>query len=371
MSEPRKGLELRTRISSSGVLELALHEADYPAPTGNQVIVRMEAAPINPSDLALLFGPAELSTARREGDRLVATVPTERLRLVQGRLDQWLPAGNEGAGTVIEAGDAARDLVGKRVSIATGGTYAQLKAARATDCMLLPDGVSPAQGAAAFINPMTALSMVEAMRREGHTGLVHTAAASNLGQMLVRICAADGVPLVNIVRRDEQVVMLKNLGATYVLDSSTSSFHTELTEALAATGATIAFDALGGGSLASTILSCMEAAALRKATVYSRYGTNVHKQVYVYGRLDLHPLVLGQDFGLAWGVSGFLVSTFLAKAGPETYQRLRTRVLAELTTTFASHFDKTISLREVLEPEIARDYAKRATGKKYLVEPTK
>ena len=371
-SEPRKGLELRSRISSAGELELTLAEVEVPIPVGDQVIVRVEAAPINPSDLLVLLGPAEVATARVDGERTVAEVPRERLRAVQARLDQAMPVGNEGAGTVVDAGERARALVGKKVALAGGGMYAQWRVARARDCLVLPDGVEAAHGASAYVNPMTALSMVEVMRREGHTALVHTAAASNLGQMLVKICAADGVPLVNIVRSPDQAALLRGLGATHVLDSTTPSVRADLTEVLAATGATLAFDAVSGGSLASQILSCMEAAASRKLTGYNRYGTTVHKQVYVYGLLDLRPIELAAPtFGFAWGVGGFLLTSFLAKAGPEVVQRLRARVVAELTTTFASHYTATISLREAVQPDVLRAYARRATGTKYLIDPSR
>lgn len=373
-TEPRKGLEMRSRISSAGELELSLVEVDVPAPAADEVVVRVDATPISPSDLALLVGPADLATARAAGtaDRpaVIATVPPQRLPMVQARLDQSLPVGNEGAGVVIETGEAARALLGKTVSLVGGGMYAQYRVARARDCMVLPEGVTPAQGASAFVNPMTALSMIETMRRDGHTAIVHTAAASNLGQMLVRVCAHDGVPLVNIVRSAAQVELLRGLGATHVLDSTQPTFRAELTEAVATTGATLAFDAISGGTLASHILTCMEVAASRKFTAYSRYGTPVHKQVYIYGRLDPRPLELDSSMGLAWGVAGWLVSSFLAKAGAEVAMRLRTRVLAELTTTFASTYTATISLREALQPATLHAYYKRATGSKYLIVPS-
>ena len=371
-SEPRKGLELRSRISSGGELELSLADVEIPAPVGDQVVIRVEAAPINPSDLLLLLGPADVASARVDGGRTVASVPAAGLRAMQARLDQALTVGNEGAGTVVDAGEAARELVGKVVAFAGGGMYTRFKVARAADCMVLPDGATAAQGASAYVNPMTALSMLEVMRREGHTALVHTAAASNLGQMLVRICIEERVPLINIVRSAEQVALLRGLGATHVLDSTTPSFRADLTEAIAATGATLAFDATGGGTLASQLLACMEAAASRKLTGYNRYGTNIHKQVYVYGRLDLRPLELdANSFGFAWGVDGWLLTNFLVKAGPEVFRRLRARVAAELTTTFASHYTATISLREALQPDVLRAYARRATGTKYLIDPSR
>jgi NADPH:quinone reductase-like Zn-dependent oxidoreductase len=371
MSEP-KGLELRSRISANGELELTLATVDVPSPIGDQVVVRVEAAPINPSDLGLLLGPADVSTLRADGERTLATVPAGALRAVQARLDQSMVVGNEGAGTVVDAGDEARALIGKRVALGGGGMYAQVKVARARECLVLPEGVTAEQGASAHVNPLTALSFVEVMRREGHHAIVHTAAASNLGQMLVKICAAEKVPLVNVVRSADQVALLRGLGATHVVDSSAGSFRADLAEAIAQTGATLAFDAIGGGRMASEILVAMEAAARRQQTSYNRYGSTVHKQVYVYGLLDVGPVELAAPaFGFAWGVGGWLVSSFLAKAGMEVMQRLRARVLAELTTTFASHYTRAISLREALEPDTIRAYAKKATGTKYLIEPTR
>jgi NADPH2:quinone reductase len=361
---------LHTTITSAGELVLELRDIELPAPTGDQVVVKIEAAPINPSDLILVTGPADLASARRDGDRLVANVPKERLPYVAGRLDQAMPTGNEGAGTIVDAGPDAKQLVGKRVAIASGGMYAEYKLARALECLVLPDGARAADGAAATINPMTALSMPEVMRREGHTALVHTAAASNLGQMLVKICAADRIPLVNIVRKAEHVALLEKLGATHVVDSSTPTFRADLTAALADTGATLCFDAIGGGTLATTVLGCMEVVAAR-GKPWSRYGTNVLKQVYIYGRLDLGPTVLDGTAGLAYSVSGFLVTTFLAKAGMETVMKMRARVLAELTTTFASHYGQTIGLGDLLEPAVLRDVNQRATGAKALVVPSR
>jgi NADPH:quinone reductase len=371
---PRKGLELRSKITD-GNLELSLVDVDVPPPASDQVVVRVDAAPISPSDLALLLGPSDVASVKAAGtaDRPIAIAPIapQRLPFVQARLDQSLPVGNEGAGVVIDAGDAAKELLGKTVALVTGSMFAQYRVVRAGDCMVLPDGVTAEQGASAFVNPMTALSMVETMRREGHTALVHTAAASNLGQMLVRICTADAIPLVNIVRSAAQVELLRNLGAKHVLDSTAPTFRAELTEALAATGATLAFDAISGGPLAGQILSCMEVVASKRATSYSRYGSTTNKQVYIYGRLDLRPTEIDASAGFAWSIGGWLLTAFLAKAGPEVMQRLRARVLAELTTTFASHYTARISLQQALEPDTIRAYNKRATGEKYLIVPSR
>ncbi len=366
-------LELRSTITRAGELELSLVETEVPAPTGDQVLVRVQATPISPSDLALLLGPADLSTLRVGGTRerpiAIATVPANRLPWLEARIDQAMAVGNEGAGMVVETGDAATELRGKMVALASGGMFAQYRLARAAECFELPDGTTPAQGASAFVNPMTALSMIETMRRDGHKALVHTAAASNLGQMLVRACAADRIPLVNIVRSAEQVALLRGLGATHVLDSTTPPFRKELTEAVAETGATLAFDAVSGGPLASQILVAIEIASSRRATAYSRYGSTVLKQVYVYGRLDLSPMQLDASAGFAWSVSGWLLPTFLGKAGGAVVQRLRARVVAELTTTFASHYTGELSLAAALDPEAIRQYSRRATGSKYLLTP--
>jgi NADPH2:quinone reductase len=282
-----------------------------------------------------------------------------------------MAVGNEGCGTVVAAGDTpeAQALLGRRVAIFGGATYAEYRTLPASMCMPLPDGTDPAQGASSFVNPFTALAMVETMRMEGHSALVHTAAASNLGQMLQRICSADGVPLVNIVRRDEQVELLRGLGAKHVCNSSSPSFTKELTDALAETGATLAFDAIGGGRVAGQILGCMEAAINRSAGGYSRYGSSVHKQVYIYGSLDRGPTELVRNFGTAWGIGGWLLTPFLGKIGGEGFERLRQRVLSELTTTFASHYTDEVSLAGALDLDNLRTYAKQATGQKYLIRP--
>lgn len=376
-ASPRTGLQLRSCITSAGRLELTLAEVTLPPPAADEVIVRVEATPINPSDLGLLLGAADLSTLQpgtADGrPTLSATVPERAMKAMAGRLDQSLPVGNEGAGTVVEAGSApeAQALLGKRVALIGGAMYAQLRTIRARDCLPLPADASAADGASCFVNPLTALGMTETMRLEGHTALVHTAAASNLGQMLVRICAKDGIPLVNIVRSAEQVALLRGLGAQWVCDTSSSRFTDELTDALAATGATIAFDAIGGGRLAGQILSCMEAALLRNAKDYSRYGTATHKQVYLYGMLDTSPTEVVRNFGMAWGMGGWLLFPFLNRVGPERTRALKQRVADELTTTFASRYTKTISLVQMFDPAEVAVYARRATGQKFLVDPSR
>jgi len=370
-------LELRTLAKKSGELELSLAEQAIPEPGPNDVVVRVEAAPINPSDLALLIAAADPSTGKRGGtpERPVLTFPLapNAVRFLAGRLDQSLPVGNEGAGTVVKAGSspAAQALLGKKVAALGGGMYANHRVVSVYGCLELPEGATARDGASAFVNPLTALGMVETMRREEHKGLVHTAAASNLGQMLNRICLADGVPLVSIVRKPEQAELLRSQGATHVVDSSAPSFQEELTRALVETGATLAFDAIGGGKLASQILGCMEAAANQTAKEYSRYGSTVYKQVYIYGGLDRGPTEIVRNFGMTWGIGGWLLTPFLQKIGHEAAGKLRERVRAELKTTFASHYTKEISLREALDLEVLADYAKMSTGTKYLIVPSR
>ncbi len=373
----RTALQLRSLIKRSGELELSLASVDVPRPGANEVLVRIEAAPLNPSDLGLLFGAADMSTAKGSGtaERPVVTarVPDGAMNSMAGRLDVSMPVGNEGAGVVVEAGAsaAAQALLGKTVAVIGGAMYSQYRCLPVDQCLVLPDGATPAEGASSFVNPLTALGMVETMRREGHTALVHTAAASNLGQMLNKICLKDGIGLVNIVRKQEQADLLKAQGAIHVCNAASPTFMQDLTEAVAATGATIAFDATGGGKLAGQILSCMEAALSRKGGEYSRYGSTTHKQVYLYGGLDTSSTEFSRNFGMAWGMGGWLLFSFLQKIGAESANVLKQRVVAELKTTFASHYSQEISLAEALDPDVIAIYNKRATGEKFLINPGK
>ncbi|MET0372685.1 MAG: zinc-binding dehydrogenase [Rhizorhabdus sp.] len=371
MTESTRGLQLVSTLHEDGTLVAELVEREVAPPQGHEVLVRIEAAPINPSDLALLFGPADLANAQYAGGKVSARMPEAALRAMAGRVGEAMPVGNEGAGTVIAAGDApeAQALVGKRIACVAGGMFAQYRLADARGCMVLPDQISAEEGAAAFVNPLTALGFVETMRREGHHALVHTAAASNLGQMLVRICREDAVPLVNIVRSREQAQLLAGLGAEHVVDSSRDDFAERLVEAIAATKATLGFDAVGGGKLAGQILAAMETVASR-GQAYSRYGSTSAKQVYIYGALDLGPTILNRSFGLTWGVGGWLLTPFLAKVGEHNVERLRARVLDGLTTTFASRYKARIPLAQALSPEAIAAYNAKATGAKYLLLPS-
>jgi NADPH:quinone reductase len=370
-------LQLRSLVKSSGELELSVASTPVPEPGPDEVLIRVEAAPINPSDLILLFGAADMSTARQSGTALhpvvTATVPAGLMKAMAGRVDQSMPVGNEGAGVVVAAGGSAeaQALLGKTVAMLGGGMYSQYRCAKAAQCLVLPPGTSATDGASCFVNPLTALGMVETMRREGHTALVHTAAASNLGQMLNRLCIHDQIGLVNVVRSEQQATILLQQGAKHVCNSSASTFDHDLTEAIVATGATLAFDAIGGGKLAGQILNCMETALMRSAMEYQRYGSTTHKQVYVYGALDTGPTELKRNYGFAWGVGGWLLTPFLQKIGADAARALRARVAAELKTTFASRYTKVVSLAEMLQLKEIAVYGRRTTGEKYLVNPNK
>ncbi len=372
---PASGLQLRSLVTAAGQLELSLVDVDVPAPRDDQVVVRIDAAPINPSDLGLLFGGADMAAATSSGtaDRPVVTAPIAPavMSAMAGRVDESMPVGNEGGGVVVAAGgsEAAQALLGRTVGALGGAMYSQYRVLGVSQVLALPDGVTAVEGASCFVNPLTALAMIGTMQREGHTALVHTAAASNLGQMLNRLCIADGIELVNIVRRPEQAATLRDQGAVHVCDSSSDSFMDDLTDALTATGATIAFDAIGGGKLAGQILTCMERAANARATEYSRYGSSVHKQVYIYGGLDRGPTELSRNFGMAWSIGGFLLTPYMIEVGPEEVERMRQRVAAEITSTFASAYTETVSLAEALGLDAIAAYGKQATGSKYLITP--
>jgi NADPH2:quinone reductase len=373
----RTGLQLRSLVRSNGELELSLTHVPTPVPAPNEVLIRVEAAPLNPSDLGLLFAGADITKASQRGTPeqpvVVAPIPDGVLKSMTARFDLSMPVGNEGAGVVIAAGssDAAQALLGKTVAALGGAMYSQYRCVPLDQTLRLPQGATPAEGASSFINPLTALCMIETLRSEGHTALVHTAAASNLGQMLQRICTQDGIGLVNIVRNQSQVDLLRAMGAAHVCNTTSPSFMQDLIESLVATGATLAFDAIGAGDLASQILTGMETALNKNATQYSRYGSPVHKQVYVYGALGHGPLEINRNIGLAWGVSGWLVTPFLQKIGPAATDRLKRRIAAELKTTFASHYAHEVSLVEALDLATLAVYGKRATGQKYLINPHK
>jgi len=365
------GRALRSTVTEGGEVVLSVEPTEVGPPGPDEVIVRVQASPINPSDLGMLLGGADVSTAVATEGRTTLQLPDGAVAGLTGRLGKAMPVGNEGGGVVVAAGDseAATALLGRTVSILGGGMYGTHRKIAADQCLVLPDGTDPRDAASCFVNPLTALGMTDTMRREGHSALVHTAAASNLGQMLNRICLADGIELVNIVRRPAQAELLRQQGATEVVDSSSSDFLAELTDALRRTGATIAFDAIGGGELASNILNAMEAASAPAEGEYSRYGSTTHKQVYIYGGLNRGPTTLNRAFGMAWSIGGWLLPHFLAAVGPERSDELRQRVADELTTTFASSYAFDLTLDQMLEVDQLARYAKMATGEKALVVP--
>lgn len=361
--------QIQSTITEAGELVLALADVPEPAPGPGEIKLRIEAAPINPSDIGLLTGAADMRTVVAEENAIRVSVPPAGLRAMAARLGQAMPCGNEGAGTIVAAGEGAEHLVGRKAAIIGGATYADYRVVKADEALLLPAGATAEQGASCFVNPLTALGFVETMRAEGHSAIIHTAAASNLGQMLVKICAADGVSLVNIVRSAEQVAILKGLGAVHVIDSSAPDFMTSLIAACTETGATLAFDAIGGGALAGQILTAMEAAINARAGGYSRYGSEVLKQVYIYGGLDMAPTNFNRGFGMAWAMGGWLLFPRMRTFGPGTFARLKQRVADELTTTFASHYSHRVSLAGMLEPAAVAGWYARRTGQKYLVVP--
>ncbi len=376
MSQFPDAKQLFTTITEDGKSILSIEPYDVPEPKEHEVVVRMEAVPINPSDLGLLTAAANMDTVRSETvdghPALVADVDAAMQPFFKGRAGKKMAAGNEGAGTVVAAGssDAAQALMGKVVTIVGGEMYRTHRVMPAAMCVPLPEGAPAKEGASLFVNPMTAQGFINTMHAEGHTGLVHTAAASNLGQMLAKLCLKDNIPLVAIVRSDAQKKILTDIGLTHVIDSSKDDFMEKLIAALAETGATLGFDAIGGGKMASYILTAMEKAAAVRGAEFSVYGSTVNKQVYIYGRLDTGETILGGGLGLYWGVGGWLLTPHLEKVGGERMMEMRMYTVEERNGIFHSDYSSEISLMDMIDPEIAKGYEKKATGEKVLVNPS-
>jgi NADPH:quinone reductase len=373
-----ENLQLRSMVTEDGYLQLSLETLAVPDPAEDEVVIEIHAAPINPSDMGLLFGPGDMTTAEASGSAdqpvIRAKIPEAMQRFAAPRAGQSLPCGNEGAGIVVAAGSSeiAQSLMGRTVAVLGGAMYARYRTMKAKQCLPLHEGTTAAEGASCFVNPLTVLGMVETMRMEGHTALCHTAAASNLGQMLQKVCTNESVDLVNIVRKQEHVDLLKGIGAKYVCNSSDDDFMAQLIAAFTETGATLGFDATGGGALAGQILTAMEVAAnAREPGGGGGYGSATHKQVYIYGGLDRSPTVLNRAFGMAWGLGGWLLTPFLQKIGPQAAQKLREKVADEIKTTFASTYTSEVSLQEALTVDAIAVYGKQATGEKYLINPAK
>lgn len=370
-----KNIQLTSTVSDDNKLTLALQDIEIPTPGADEVVVRIEAAPLNPSDFGVMFSAADMSTAVQSGTEqspvVTADIPAKFMPSLKTRVNEDTPVGNEGAGTVVAAGssEAAQALMGKMVAVIGGGTYRQYHCVNVKSCLELKEGTTAKEGASSFVNPLTALAMVETMRAEGHKAIIHAAAASSLGQMLNRICMADGIDLINIVRKEEQEKLLRDMGAKYVVNSSNDTFLKDLTAAIVETGATISFDPVGGGQLTSDILNCMEAAITRDVKEYSVYGSNTFKQAYIYGALNRGPITLNRNFGFAWGVNGFLLFNALGKLGTKTVMSMRQRVAEEITTTFASSYTHEVTLEEALQLKSIATYGKQATGEKYLITP--
>lgn len=374
---PQCGLQIHSRLGRDGTLCLSLDETVTPALESNEVLIAVEAAPINPSDLLTLFPGGEHGQLHAElvagRPQLTTTLPPSVSEAFAGRFDMPLPVGLAGSGTVVAAGDNAQSWLGQRVTALSLslGFFSQYCKVTTAECAILPDNVSFEEAADVFCNPMTALGIVETVKLEGHAAFIHTAAASNLGQMLVKICREDGIELVNIVRRQEQVELLRDLGAKYICNSSAPGFAEDLVKAIEQTGAMLAFDAIGGGTMVHQLLSGMETAAAARLPVYSPYGSFENKQVYVYGRLDRSPMYIEHgDYGVLWGVQGWVLPIVQQQIGQQRVEALKERILAGLQSTFASRYCRQLSLAEALDPATIQAYCRQSTGEKFLIRPS-
>jgi NADPH:quinone reductase-like Zn-dependent oxidoreductase len=375
MNDFSSARQLCVSVTEDSRFVVSVRPLTVPEPTADEVVVQVRASPINPSDLALLYGPADLSTAQHamiDGHpALVAQPRAGWQRQLAGMVGRTVSVGNEGAGVVVAAGssEAAQALLGRVVTMVGGQMFRTHRTLHVRQAIPLPEGAAPSEGASLFVNPMTVQAFLDTMRREGHTAMVHTAAASNLGQMLAKLCVQEEVPLVAIVRSDRQRVILEELGVKFIVDSSKPTFMTELVSAIAETGATLGFDAIGGGKMADRILRAMEQAQVLLGADTSVYGTPVHKQVYIYGRLDMSATTLGSGFGFYWGLGGWLLTPRLNQMGREGVMKMRQFAIEERNGIFASHYSSTVGLHALLDPDTARAIDRKATGEKFLLDP--
>lgn len=370
---PKTGKELRSLVTEDGALNLSIGDFMIPKPKAHEVVVKIGAASINPSDVAVVLGFPALGVPQIFGTNAEPKepqIPAAYLAAYGGRFGMKLPGGNEGGGVVVAAGSDSEHLMGKTVALFGCNSFAEYRCVPTAACMVMNDGTTAKQAAASCVNPLTVLGMIATMEMEGHTAMINTAAASKLGQMLVKACKDDGIPLVSIVRKPEQVELLKSIGATHVCNSSLPTFEDDLVAAISETGATLAFDAIGGGDMPNQLLTAMEKALLAKATGYSRYGNTTKKQVYIYGGLSMEPTTLRRSYGMFWNVGGWLVTPILQQVGPEKLAQMKQRVADEIGTTFKTEFYKEISLAQLIEPDFITAYAKAESGKKYVVDLT-
>ncbi|PPR76922.1 MAG: hypothetical protein CFH01_01774 [Alphaproteobacteria bacterium MarineAlpha2_Bin1] len=371
--------EIRSEVTKDGKIIISIAKVPVIFPKKDEVLVKIEASPINPSDLGRLitFG-ADLNNINilGSGDETVTTIEINNklLNSLKNRIGKSMNVGNEGAGIIVESGKDSKRLLGKIVGLAGGGMYSEYRCVKAKSCLVMSDGTSAREAASSFVNPLTALGFIETMKLENHKAIVHTAAASNLGKMLVKLCKNESIPLINIVRSAKQVENLKKIGAEFVLNMNDNLFMEDLINAIKETGATLGFDATGGGNdgkLVGQILSSMEIAASTKSKEYLMYGSESFKQIYIYGVLDRNPIVLKNSFGFYWGIGGWLLMPMIKKFGLVAFQNMREKVAREIKTTFRSEYKKIISFEEMLQPEIIRDFSRQSTGEKYLLDPWK
>ena len=366
--------QLITTLSLTGTLSLSLQNTELPPLGAEDILLQVQAAPLNPSDMSFMFTQADLSTLTFDYDASTPCVSMQLPDIIdkrhQHRVEQTLPCGYEGAGVIIEVGSSlSRELIGRTVSCAIGGMYADYKVSPLNAVIVMPEGVTPMQAAAAFVNPMTVLAMLETRRLHQHKALVHTASASNLGKILIRCCKQQSIPLVNLVRNSNQIPALMSLGADIVLDTSDEDFAVQLYDAISQYEPTACFDPIAGGDLLSHVMSTMERVFIDKQQQFSHYGSGVFKQGFVYGHLDNAPLRFTHQIGFSWSLRGWLLGDVLPTLSAECITNMKKSIQSEITTTFASEFNTTITLADILNPVQIATYTAARSNEKFLVVP--